>query len=161
MSRDRQIAVLASIVGLAGLIVGIVAISQVSGAEDDWVRNRALPGAASSEGAVLQKQFAVQEVADLTERVAEIERLDTLTERASTEADEKSDTTNVAVQGVTNEVADLAERVAEFLGRHDFKHRALARRSSLAQRVADLVRVVDGDAVGAEGAGDLGPARVR
>jgi hypothetical protein len=74
MSRDRQIAVLASIVGLAGLIVGIVAISQVSGAEDDWVRNRALPGAASSEGAVLQTQFAVQEVADLRERVAELEK---------------------------------------------------------------------------------------
>jgi hypothetical protein len=74
MSRDRQIAVLASIVGLAGLIVGIVAISQVSGAEDDWVRNRALPGAASSEGAVLQTQVAVQEVADLRERVAELEK---------------------------------------------------------------------------------------
>jgi hypothetical protein len=74
MSRDRQIAVLASIVGLAGLIVGIVAISQVSGAEDDWVRNRALPGAASSEGAVLQTQVAVQEVADLAERVAELEK---------------------------------------------------------------------------------------
>jgi hypothetical protein len=113
MSRDRQIAVLASIVGLAGLIVGIVAISQVSGAEDDWVRNRALPGAASSEGAVLQTQVAVQEVADLTERVAEIERRDTFTERASTEADEESDTANVAVQGMTNEVADLTKRVAE------------------------------------------------
>jgi hypothetical protein len=45
--------------------------------------------------------------------VAEIERLDTLAERASTEADEQSDTTNVAVQGMTNEVADLTERVAE------------------------------------------------
>lgn len=74
MSRDRQIAVLASIVGLAGLIVGIVAISQVSGAEDDWVRNRALPGVASSEEAVLQTQVAVREVADLTERVAELEK---------------------------------------------------------------------------------------
>ena len=74
MLRDRQIAVVASILGLAGLIVGIVAISQVSGAEDEWIRNRALPGAASSEGAVLQKQFAVQEVADLAERVAELEK---------------------------------------------------------------------------------------
>ena len=40
MSRDRQIAALASIVGLAGLIVGIVALSQDSGADDEWVRNR-------------------------------------------------------------------------------------------------------------------------
>ena len=113
MSRDRQIAVAASIFGLVGLVVAIVALSQGSSSDDDWVRNRALPGAASSEEAVSQTQFAVQEVADLTERVAEIERQDTLTKRASTEADEQPNNANVAVQGMTNEVADLAERVAE------------------------------------------------
>ena len=51
MSRDRQIAVAASIFGLAGLIIGIVALSQDSGADDEWVRNRALPGDSTATSA--------------------------------------------------------------------------------------------------------------
>ena len=115
MSRDRQIAVLASIVGLAALIIGIVAISQDSGADDEWVRNRALTVGSDggSETPSLQTQLAVQEVADLTNRVEEMERREARATQASTDSEEQSQATQVAVQGVVNDVVDLAERVAE------------------------------------------------
>lgn len=115
MSRDRQIAVLASIVGLAGLIIGIVAISQDSGADDEWVRNRALTVGldGGSETPSLQTQLAVQEVADLTNRLEEMERREARATQASTDSEEQSQATQVAVQGVVNDVVDLAERVAE------------------------------------------------
>ena len=115
MSRDRQIAVLASIVGLAGLIIGIVALSQDSGADDEWVRNRALAVGSdgSSETPTLQTQLAVQGVEDLTNRVEEMERREAGAAEASTEAEEQSQATQVAVQGVEHDVVDLAERVAE------------------------------------------------
>ena len=48
MSRELRIAVLASILGLAGLVVGIVAISQGSNPDDEWVRNRALTPVSTS-----------------------------------------------------------------------------------------------------------------
>ena len=115
MSRDRQIAVAASIFGLAGLIIGIVAISQDSGADDEWVRNRALTVGSDggSETPSLQTQLAVQEVADLTNRVEEMERREARATQASTDSEEQSQNTQVAVQGVVNDVVDLAERVAE------------------------------------------------
>jgi uncharacterized protein YxeA len=56
MSRDRQIAVLASILGLAGLVIGIVALSQNSGADDEWVRNRALPGDSKATSAAVASE---------------------------------------------------------------------------------------------------------
>jgi hypothetical protein len=115
MSRDRQIAVLASIVGLAGLIIGIVALSQDSAADDEWIRNRALAVGSdgSSDTPTLQTQLAAQGVADLTNRVEEMERREAGAAEASTEAEEQSQATQVAVQGVENDVVDLAERIAE------------------------------------------------
>jgi hypothetical protein len=86
MSRDRQIAVLASVVGLAGLIVGIVAISQVSGAEDDWVRNRALPGDSTATSATASaSESDEREIRELSDR---LERLE---ERQVAESQESTD----------------------------------------------------------------------
>ena len=89
MSRDRQIAVLASIVGLAGLIIGIVAISQVSGAEDDWVRNRALPGdSTATSAAASASESDEREIRELSDR---LERLE---ERQVAESQEPTDSSS-------------------------------------------------------------------
>ncbi len=86
MSRDRQIAVAASIFGLAGLIIGIVALSQNSGADDEWVRNRALPG--DSEATVTAASTSrsdERQIRDLSDR---LERLE---ERQVAESQESTD----------------------------------------------------------------------
>ena len=74
MSRDRQIAVLASIVGLAGLIFGLVALSQDSGADDEWVRNRALPGdSAATSAAASASESDEREIRELSDRLERLE----------------------------------------------------------------------------------------
>ena len=74
MSRDRQIAVLASIVGLAGLIIGIVALSQNSAADDEWVRNRALPGdSKATSAAASASESDEREVRELSDRLERLE----------------------------------------------------------------------------------------
>jgi len=92
MSRDRQIAVLASIVGLAGLIVGIVAISQVSGANDEWVRNRALPGdSAATSAAASASESDEREIRELSDRLERLEERQVAESQEST--DDSSDET--------------------------------------------------------------------
>ena len=122
MSRDRQIAVAASIFGLAGLIIGIVALSQDSGTDDEWVRNRALPGDSTATSAAApaseSDERQIRELSDRLERleerqIAEPQESTADSSGASAVDDENPDTANVAVQEMTNEVADLAERVAE------------------------------------------------
>ncbi|HCV33106.1 MAG TPA: hypothetical protein DGF10_00445, partial [Acidimicrobiaceae bacterium] len=86
MSRDRQIAVLASVVGLTGLIIGVVALSQSSGADDDWIRNRALPGDSEvTSTAVSASGSDERQIRELSER------LDRLEERQVAEAQDPSE----------------------------------------------------------------------
>ena len=86
MSRDRQIAVAASIFGLAGLIIGIVALSQDSGADDEWVRNRALPG--DSEATVSAASTSRSDERQIRELSDRLERLE---ERQVAESQESTD----------------------------------------------------------------------
>ena len=92
MSRDRQIAVLASIVGLAGLIIGIVALSQDSGADDEWVRNRALPGdSAATSAAAPASESDEREIRELSDRLERLEERQVAESQAAT--DDSSDET--------------------------------------------------------------------
>ena len=92
MSRDRQIAVLASIVGLAGLIIGIVALSQNSAADDDWVRNRALPGdSTATSAAASASESDEREIRELSDRLERLEERQVAESQEST--DDSSDET--------------------------------------------------------------------
>ena len=92
MSRDRQIAVLASIVGLAGLVIGIVALSQNSGADDEWVRNRALPGdSKATSAAASASESDEREVRELSDRLERLEERQVADSQEST--DDSSDET--------------------------------------------------------------------